>query len=287
MVGWFDASLIAMLCISAGWLILKKVQLKGISHEDSLALFLVFNSATIIAWHLLSKTPFVFAPFAQGAFLVGAAVFGAISNLLMLHSFERSANPGLTLALSATQVLWLTIAGIALFDASLTVLAGIGILLVISGVALMHVRSLTGDFNWGVLAIGAGVMSATYWVIVKGVNAATGLLPTMLLLYVSVPQILVFFIVKKCRPRAKHQPFSLAVLGLLALCGAIGALGNSLNIFAITTAPNPGYALAVSSAGILVTLLASVPLFNAKVGWRQALATLLIVAGVIAVRLGS
>jgi len=287
-MNWFIAALVGLIFISIGWLILKKIQLRGVSHEDSLSQWFFFVAITLLVWHLLSKTPILLANPLNSALLVLAAMFAAATNLLVLHSFERSANPGLSLALSSTQMLWLTFASIGFFGSVISLLSGIGILLVLGGIACMYVRKAKGDFKWGLLALAAGLMSAAYWVIVKWVQLADPhLIPTTILLYVSVPQIPVFLLVKKCRPRKKKAHFSFAILGMLAVGGIVGALGNVSNIFSVTNAPNPGYALAVGSAGVLVTLFASIPLFKARITWRQLLAAIIIVAGVVAIRLGS
>lgn len=287
-MNWFIAALAGIVFIGAGWLILKKVQLRGVSHEDSLAHYFTFLSLGVLAWYALSKTPIAFASPLSSGLLVLAAVFAAVSNLLVLHSFERSANPGLSLALQSTQVLWLTLAGILFFGSGISLLAGAGILLVLGGIACIHVRKVTGDFKWGMLALGAGLLSAAYWVIVKGVQTAEPqLLASTILLYVAIPQIIVFLLVKRCRPSKKSALFSWVNLGLLAVGGLIGALGNLSNIIAVTNAPNPGYALAISASGVLLTLFASVPLFKARIHWRQLVAALLIVAGVVAIRIGS
>jgi drug/metabolite transporter (DMT)-like permease len=286
-MNWFIAAIVGIFFVSSVWLILKKVQMKGVSDEDSLARYFVFLCFGIIIWHLATKTPISFVSLQSGMLLLVSAVFAAAANLLILLSFEKSANPGLTLVLSQTQVLWLTLAGILLFNSSISIIAGAGILLVLSGVSIIHVKKAKGGFKWGMLALAAGLMSTAYWIIVKLVQAQTHLMPSLIMLYSSIPQIFIFLLVKKFKTKRSKKKLSLATWGLLALGGLIGAFGNTTNVFAVTNAPNPGYALAVGSAGVLVTLFASIPLFKARITWRQLLAAIIIVAGVVAIRLGS
>jgi len=60
-----------------------------------------------------------------------------------------------------------------------------------------------------------------------------------------------------------------------------------VGITAVIRAPNPGYPLAISSASALVVVFASRVFFRSSLERRLLWATVIIVLGVMAVRLGS
>jgi len=65
----------------------------------------------------------------------------AVSNLLVMHSFAKSPNPGFSLALSSTQVLWVTLAGVIFFSSVVSGLAILGVLFILGGVFLVYVKN--------------------------------------------------------------------------------------------------------------------------------------------------
>ncbi len=284
---WFLFAVANAFLSSITWLTLKKAQDKGVTHEDALSIFFVFLILALLGWHAFTGTSLVFPPLVWTGVLVLAALFAATGNWFLLHSFQHSANPGVSVALFATQTVWVGLFGMLFFGAAIHWLAGAGVLLVIFGVALIHVKKVTSSFKWGLLALLAALTSAFYWVgVMMAQRHVAGLLPTVILLLVVIPQIPFFFIIKRCR-KEKKKKWSEGVVRLLGFGGVIGALSNLAAIVAVTSAPNPGYALAINAANVVITLIASRLLFKSALHWRHALATLVIVAGVVAIRLGS
>lgn len=71
--------------------------------------------------------------------------------------------------------------------------------------------------------------------------------------------------------------------GLLALAGAAGLLsfaGNLFSLRAMSLAPNPGYASAISGVHALVVTLAAIALFGVAISWTKLLGVVLCVLGV-------
>jgi len=83
------------------------------------------------------------------------------------------------------------------------------------------------------------------------------------------------------------ESFNLKMAGLLSLAGLVGAIDNLVGITAVIKAPNPGYSLAVSSVSILVVIFVSGVFSRSSLERRLVLASIIIVSGVIAIRLGS
>jgi drug/metabolite transporter (DMT)-like permease len=71
--------------------------------------------------------------------------------------------------------------------------------------------------------------------------------------------------------------------GLLALAAAAGLLsfaGNLFSLRAMSLAPNPGYASAISGVHALVVTLAAIALFGVAISWTKLLGVVLCVLGV-------
>jgi drug/metabolite transporter (DMT)-like permease len=71
--------------------------------------------------------------------------------------------------------------------------------------------------------------------------------------------------------------------GLLALAAAAGLLsfaGNLFSLRAMSLAPNPGYASAISGVHALVVTLAAIALFGVAISWIKLLGVVLCVLGV-------
>lgn len=284
MIDWFIASLIQIVFVSLGWLLLKKARRSGLSNESSLAVYFVVLSLVLFVWQMVTGT-FVIPSFSLLGFLVLAGILAAVSNLCIMYSFDTSPNQGLTLAVAASQSIIILLFGIFIFSARVSLMGGAGVLLVIAGIFIIHRKSSLS--KWSGLAFLAAFLSAGYWLLVLLANMWTPLSSDVLLLYVSIPQIPIFIVaryilsIKKNKKENTKQYFS----SVLLFAGVVGAIANSASIFAATHAPNPGYATAVGSASILLTLLVSSLLYKEKVTWKQLIGAIFVAIGVVALKL--
>ncbi len=284
MIDWFIASLVQIFFVTLGWILLKKARRSGLSNEASLAVYFVVLSLVLFVWQMIRGT-FVIPSFSTLGFLFLAGILAAVSNLCIMYSFDTSPNQGLTLAVAASQSIIILIFGVFLLSAQVSLWGGTGVLLVIAGIFTIHHKSRSS--RWSGLAFLAAFLSAGYWLLILLVNTRSSLSSDVLLLYASLPQILVFIftrymlLIKGNKKENTKKYFS----SVLLIAGVVGAIANSASIFAATHAPNPGYATAVGSASILLTLCASSLLYKEKVTWKQLIGASIVVAGVIALKL--
>ncbi len=286
---WFTASIIGTFCIAGAWLSLKQAQQKGESNEDALIKYFIALCLIVLVWHLVKEIPILINNLWYIFLLFLASISASASNLLVLQSFKKSSNPGFSLALSSTAVIWVTIIGLLFFNATITLISGFGIIFVIIGVGFMHVRKINPDFRWGFLALTAGILNAVFWVIIKLVQSFDiSISAGTLLFYTTLPQIPIFYIVKKLKGQKQKTKFSPKnVFWVLVVGGIIGALGNGLNIFSVANSPNPGYPLAIITSSSIITLFFSKIFFGSRLEIRQVIATFLIILGIVAIRLGA
>ncbi len=284
---WFTAALIGAVSMALAWIALKKAQEKGISNTYALAGYYVVMVIGLFFWHLIKGTPLPFPSAWAWLFFILSAAIPVISNLLIMHSFERSTNPGLTLSLVATQAIWLFIAGVVIFGAGFSFLALIGVLLAAAGVAVIHYQHKKTGLRWVFYGLLAGVLNALYWVMVKGMKTY---LPqyssTALLFYLVLPSIFFYLLIGLYKKQLFI--FSLPNVLIVILSGVIGTIANLAILFGILYAPNPGYANAISSSNALITLLLS-PLVSttSTLQLKHLASAALIVGGVILIRLAS
>ena len=76
-------------------------------------------------------------------------------------------------------------------------------------------------------------------------------------------------------------PFNMPAMGLFAIAGVLGYVGNLCGVRAVALAPNPGYAVAIFGLQALVVTLASVMLVGASVSWVKVLGVVLCFVGVV------
>jgi drug/metabolite transporter (DMT)-like permease len=76
-------------------------------------------------------------------------------------------------------------------------------------------------------------------------------------------------------------PSDSTVWALLILVGILGAAGNVFLTNGINAAPNPGYALAIVNANIILVTIASFFLFHSEITPIKGLAVVLISVGII------
>ncbi len=74
---------------------------------------------------------------------------------------------------------------------------------------------------------------------------------------------------------------NLKILFLLLLAAVFSYLGNLLHLRAVADAPNPGFAVAVSSSRAVFITIAALFIFNSSLSWFKAIGVCLTILGVI------
>ncbi|OGI15632.1 hypothetical protein A3K63_04335 [Candidatus Micrarchaeota archaeon RBG_16_49_10] len=259
-MNWVLASLLMFASSVALYTSIRKAQLMKISIEVySLFMFGVPALAYlffIVAWGLPYRLPVrdlieIFA---------AAVLFSYLGNFFSQKSILKAPNPGYSLMISKSYIVFTTIAAIFLFNASLTLKSSVAILMILAFSSMIAsptepkgkgkgkswlAYSFGAFFCWGLLAL------ALKHFLLAGIE----IFVTLFYLTAVVSGI-IFFEIKAKRMRIALEPKDLLIV--LAI-GGLSALFNAFMNLGYQTAPNIGYLNAVNASSIaFVTVLSSV-----------------------------
>lgn len=259
-MNWIIASLLMFVSSVALYLCVRKsITLKTPRQLNNLAMFLI-PVLVYITFTVPTPTNFTLKPFEYLLILVQGIFFMYLGNVFSLKGIEYSPNPGYSLIISKSYVVFTAIASIFIFSAPLTMKSVIAIVLIVLFSALITIdknkNRITSNklwfpytmgafFCWGFLAL------SSKYLLNLGVPILTRLILSML-----VVTILIFgeIILKKI------NIFQISKLQLVILL-LIGIFGSSYAYFmqvGFHLAPNVGYVNATNAASIsLLTLMSS------------------------------
>ncbi|MBI5614444.1 hypothetical protein HY947_05945 [Candidatus Gottesmanbacteria bacterium] len=219
-----------------------------------------------------------------GLLFVTAYLFSYWGNVFSLKSIAYAPNPGYSLVLSKSYVVFTTLAAILLFGSDFSIKAGISILLIIIGSAFVmigkpkvdqsHVRAswlpfaFGSFFCWGMLAL------MSKYLLQMGVPIYTRL--------IYVQAIVSIFILNDMR--RKHIHLSLVGLSQDSILLVIGIFASAFNYFmqlGFQLAPNIGYVNAVNASSIAVVSLGAAYFFHDELTKRKLLGILIVTGGLI------
>lgn len=257
-MNWIVASLLMFFSSVALYLFVRKSNiLKTPQQLNNLAMFLI---PTVVYLLVAMGTPtrFILNPFEYFLIIIQAIFFSYLGNVFSLKGIQYSPNPGYSLMISKSYVVFTAIVSIYLFDASLTSKSVIAILCIIFFGALITIDkdkdTSKSNALWLPYTIGAffcaglSALSSKY-LLNLGVPILTRLIYSMM---VVTALILGEIHVKKISFKKVSRPQLFTLL-------LIGIFGSSFNYFmqvAFNLAPNVGFVNATNAASIsLLTLL--------------------------------
>lgn len=229
---------------------------------------------------VITKQSFLI-PLTQLLFIVIVAVFFSyLGNVFSLISIEHAPNPGYSLVISKSYVVFTAIVSVFLFNAELTFQKMIAIAIIVSFSALIMLSQKTKITNtkskWLPLAIGSffcwGLLSlSSKYLFNQGLNIFVFLSYTYLIVSICI---LIEMIVKKISFNGiKNNVFIFLFIGIFS---------TGFNLFqflAIQSSPNIGYVNAINASSISVVTIFAILLFKDEFSKKKML-------GVIGVTLG-
>ena len=282
-MNWIIASLLMFVSSVALYLCVRKSNAQKTPQQlNNLAMFLI-PVLVYIALTVKTPTSFTLKPFEYLLILVQGIFFSYLGNVFSLKGIEYSPNPGYSLIISKSYVVFTAIASIFLFSAPLTMKSGIAILLIVLFSALITINkdksrttsnklwlpyTMGAFFCWGFLAL------SSKYLLNMGVPILTRLILTML-----VVTILIFgeIKLKKINIFQINKP---QVVTLLFM-GIFGASFNYYMQVAFNLAPNVGYVNAANAASIFLLTLMSALIFKDELTPRKMLGIFGVTAGLL------
>lgn len=280
-MNWIIASLLMFVSSVALYLLVRKSNaLKTPQQLNNLAMFFI---PAVVCLIVTIKTPTIFMlkPIEYLLILVQGIFFSYLGNKFSLKGIELAPNPGYSLIISKSYVVFTAIASVVIFSAPLTMQSVIAIMLIILFSALITIDgdkskatsnklwlpyTMGAFFCWGFLAL-----SSKYLLIV-GVPILTRLILSM---GVATVLILGEILYKKVEWRSisKNQLFTLLLIGIL------GASFNYFMQVGFNLAPNVGFVNAANAAPISLLTLMSAFFFKDELTTKKMM-------GIIGVTLG-
>jgi drug/metabolite transporter (DMT)-like permease len=282
-MNWIIASLLMFVSSVALYLCVRKSNtLKTPQQLNNLAMFLI---PVLVYITLTVRTPtnFTLKPFEYLLIFVQGIFFSYLGNRFSLKGIEYSPNPGYSLIISKSYVIFTAIASIFIFSAPLTMKSVIAIALIILFSALITIDkdknrttsnklwlpyTMGAFFCWGFLALSSKYL----------LNIGVPIL-TRLILSMVVTTVLIFgeIIYKKVEWKkvSKDQLITLLVIGIF------GASFNYFMQIAFTLAPNVGYVNATNAASISLLTLVSAFFFKDELTVKKMIGIFGVTAGLL------
>lgn len=282
-MNWIVASLLMFISSVALYLFIRKSNaLKTPQQLNNLAMFLI---PVLVYLILATKTPtrFSLTPFEYILILIQGIFFSYLGNVFSLKGIEYAPNPGYSLIISKSYVVFTAIASIFIFSAPLTLKSIIAIILIILFSAVITVDknknktdsktswfpyTIGAFFCWGFLALSSKYL----------LNIGVPIL-TRLILSMIITSLLIIGEIKI----KKIKIFQINKNQLITLL-FIGIFGSSLNYFmqvAFNLAPNVGYVNAANAASISLLTLVSAFIFKDELTTRKLIGIFGVTGGLL------
>lgn len=277
---WITTSIVMFLFSNVLYLLVRKAQKENLpNHFLNLGMFLVpclfyfpiiiFNNYSFF----LTRQTFIII-------FITAFCFSYLGNLFSLKSISLSPNPGFSLIISKSYVVFTTLVAVIIFNSVLDLKSALGIIAIVAFSSLIVIAkkgnlktannwwlifSLGAFFCWGLLAL------VSKYLISQGINIF------VYLFYLS--GLVSLFIILESRVGELKFSFPKNSLFLILLIGISSALFNLFMQYGYKLAPNPGYINAVNASSISLLTLLSAYFFKDELTLRK-------IVGVVGVTMG-
>jgi drug/metabolite transporter (DMT)-like permease len=280
-MNWQSFSLVMFTASVALYLTVRKSALAKVpTHLTNLAMFAIplavytLIGATSLQHYSVSGTNWIILTLA-------AVVCAFGGNVASLRAIDLAPNPGYSLVLSKSYVLFTTLVAVAFLGAELTARKLMAILAIVAFSALIMVSTPTTkratNNRWIVLSLGAffawGFLSlAAKYLLSHGV----GDIPFLIYLYAIVT--ICIGVTSRIRP-ASFRGLTAQSWLLLTGTGISATLFGIGQFEAIGLAPNIGYVNAINAASIALVTVLAVVLFKDELSKRKAIGIVGVTAG--------
>lgn len=282
-MGWIAYSLMMFFSSVALYLTVRKSSLlKTPTYLTNLAMFAIPLMA-YIAIGIVNSSDLGITLWQGLVLLVAAVVFAYGGNKASLHAIDVAPNPGYSLVLSKSYVLFTTLVAVTLLGADITLRKVLAILIIVGFSALIMINpkgakkvksekwillSFGAFFAWGMLSLSSKYLF----------NSGVDTIAFLIYLYALVTFCIAFMDKVKI---SKIKEVSSTAKLLLIGTGIFSTLFNLGQFEAIKLAPNVGYVNAINAASISMVTVFAVILFKDELTLKKAVGVLGVTAGLI------
>lgn len=282
-MNWIIASLLMFVSSVALYLCVRKSNaLKTPQQLNNLAMFLI---PVLVYMVLEIRTPTTFSlkPFEYILILIQGVFFSYLGNVFSLKGIEYSPNPGYSLIISKSYVVFTAVASVFIFSAPLTMRTVFAIILIVLFSALITIdkdkNKTTSNKLWFPYTMGAFfcwsflALSSKYLL-----NVGVPILTRLILSFVVTTLLIVGEIIYK---KVEWKKISKDQLITLLLIGIFGTTFNYFMQVAFNLAPNVGFVNATNAASISLLTLMSAFFFKDELTVRKMIGIFGVTAGLL------
>jgi drug/metabolite transporter (DMT)-like permease len=282
-MNWIIASTLMFLSSVALYLFVRKSNLQQIPQQlNNLAMFLV-PAIVFLSMAASTETRFTLKPIEYALIIIQGIFFSYLGNVFSLKGIEYSPNPGYSLIISKSYVVFTAIASIFLFDAPLTLKSSMGIALIVGFSALIMIDkskdkansnklwlpyTLGAFFCWGLLALSSKHLLNVGVPILARLTLSMVVVTALILGEIKVKKINLLGV-------SKEQLLTLAMIGLF---------GTSFNYFmqlGFQLAPNVGYVNAANAGSIALLTIVSAYFFKDSLNFQKMVGVVGVTGGLL------
>lgn len=282
-MNWIIASLLMFLSSVALYLAVRKSNaLKTPQQLNNLSMFLV-PVLVYLALTLRTPTSYALTPFQYALIFIQAIFFSYLGNKFSLKGIEYAPNPGYSLIISKSYVVFTAVASIFIFSAPLTIRTMIAIALIVVFSAIITIDknkdradsntlwipfTMGAFFCWGFLALSSKYL----------LNVGVPILTRLILSMVVTTALIVGEILYK---KVEWRKVSKDQLLTLLLIGILGASFNYFMQVAFNLAPNVGFVNAANAASISLLTLMSAFIFKDELTVKKMIGIVGVTSGLL------
>lgn len=282
-MSWIAYSLMMFFSSVALYLTVRKSSLiKSPAYLTNLAMFAIPLIAYVIIG-IVNSSNLSITLWQALILLATAVIFAYGGNKASLHAIHVAPNPGYSLVLSKSYVLFTTLVAVTLLGAEITLQKVVAILIIVGFSALIMINpkgaKKVKSEKWILLSFGAffawGMLSlSSKYLFNNGVDT----IAFLIYLYALVTFCIVF--IDKVRISKIKEVSNTAKIMLLGI-GVFSTLFNLGQFEAIKLAPNVGYVNAINAASISMVTVFAVILFKDELTLKKAVGVLGVTVGLI------
>lgn len=279
---WISSSLLMVFGSVCLYLMVRKSSIQKYPTQfNNLAMFLVpLGIYVILGSANHTSYEITFQNFA--VIIVAALFFSYLANVTSLKSIEQAPNPGYSLVLSKSYVVFTTIISFLFLGGEITLTKLMAIILIVLFSGLIAIDpentkevssklwlayTMYSFFGWGLLSLTIKYLS------LQGISTLTIL--TYLYIFVSL------FICIEIYKRKIEIVINKDSLKYFLGIGIFSAVFNYFNFYSVGVAPNVGYVNAINASSISLVTIFSILLFKDEFSWRKLFGVFGVTGGLI------
>jgi len=211
-----------------------------------------------------------------------AILFSYLANVTSLKSIELAPNPGYSLVISKSYVVFTTLVSFLFLGGEITLRKSIAIALIVLFSVLIAVDpkktkevknkiwlayTMYSFFGWGLLSL------TIKYLTVHGMST----LPILTYLYIFVS---LFIFIEKYFKKIQFSLSKPSIIYFLVI-GLFSSIFNYFNFYSVGVAPNVGYVNAINASSISLVTIFSIVLFKDEFSWRKLFGVFGVTAGLL------